>query len=50
MRNRTVKIPELPESIKNKFLSKIAYTANPNLCWEWLGSIKGNYYGKISFT
>jgi len=49
MAKETIPIPEITEEIKQRFLSKIAYTDNSNNCWEWLDSIKGSYYGKISF-
>jgi len=49
MTKETVPIPELPKEIRERFLSKIAYTANPDSCWEWLGSTVGSHYGKICF-
>ena len=48
MSNETVSMPVLTQEIKNRFLSKIAYTANPNSCWEWTANTGKNGYGKVT--
>lgn len=43
-------IPELNESVANAFWSKVAFTANPNMCWNWTGRIRSNEkpYGRFN--
>lgn len=40
---RTIQLISLPENDKNRFWNKIAITANPDKCWEWLGSKRKGY-------
>lgn len=39
--------PLLTESDKNRFFSKIGYTAIEDRCWEWQGSHRGMGYGQF---
>lgn len=48
MVKETIPIPELNDEIKHRFLSKIAYTANPNCCWEWQANTSKSGYGKVT--
>lgn len=41
-------MPELSEAEKNMFWSKVAFTANPNLCWEWQSSKRPSGHGFFS--
>lgn len=41
------RLPQLSESILDRFLSKIAYTANINNCWDWMGGISRGGYGNF---
>lgn len=43
-------IPAMSDSDKNRFWSKVAFTANPNCCWEWQGNKRRNGYGRFSLT
>lgn len=33
-------IPDFDTETYNRFWSKVAFTANPNMCWEWTSTIK----------
>lgn len=46
----STEIPNLTQSVIDRFFSKVALTANDNKCWEWLGSKRRNGYGRISIT
>lgn len=40
------KMPEnLSQKILNRFWGKVAFTANPNCCWEWQGCKNSKGYG-----
>lgn len=43
--NGILKIPELPTKAIHRFWNKVAITANPNLCWNWIPFAKS--YGEI---
>lgn len=45
-----VTIPtNLSETNTNRFWSKVGFTANPNCCWEYNGTINKGGYGYIDF-
>lgn len=44
------KLPQLTESIINRFWSKVAITAQEDKCWEWQGSKLRRGYGGLSIT
>jgi hypothetical protein len=41
------KMPEMREKDKNRFFSKILFTANSNRCWHWGASLDTNGYGQF---
>lgn len=41
-------MPEMSEKDKIRFWSKVAFTANPNICWEWTGSKGRRGYSQFS--
>jgi hypothetical protein len=43
-------LPVLSENDINRFWNKVAITANPDRCWEWMASKRRNGYGRFSMT
>lgn len=39
----------IPDDINERFWQKVAITANPNLCWEWLFSCNSDGYGNLTY-
>jgi hypothetical protein len=39
----------LPQTDINRYWSKVAITANPEKCWEWLGGKRRRGYGRFSY-
>lgn len=40
-------IPLLSESDKDRFWKKVAFTADPDKCWNWTGSSRRRGYGRF---
>jgi len=39
----------IPEDINERFWQKVAITANPDLCWNWLFSCNEDGYGYLTY-
>lgn len=46
----TTTMPPITESDKYRFWSKVELTANPDKCWNWIGSKRRRGYGQFCIT